>query len=326
MRSVIFKSFGAPAEVLELGERDRPEPAAGQVRIAMTMSPIHNHDLSIIRGVYGYKPTLPAVPGTEAVGVIDAVGEGVTRWKIGQRVTLANARGAWAEAFVVDQKLPMAIPDLLSDEAACQLVAMPLSALMLLEDQELTAGQWMIQNTANGAVGKTLATIAALRGINVVNLVRRDAGISKLEQHGIGNAVSTERTGWEDRVKVITGGAPILRAVDSIGGDVNGIMSTLADGGTLWSFGAMSGKALKIAPDNLLFKQTIVRGYWITKRLETTSATDMARMMGELIGMVEAGALKLTVEQAFDLSRVVDAVTASDTPGRGGKIVLINRP
>ena len=103
-------------------------------------------------------------------------------------------------------------------------------------------------------------------------------------------------------------------------------MSTLADGGTLWSFGAMSGKALKIAPDNLLFKQTIVRGYWITKRLETTSATDMARMMGELIGMVEAGALKLTVEQAFDLSRVVDAVTASDTPGRGGKIVLINRP
>ena len=326
MRSVIFKSFGVPAEVLQLGEMPRPEPAAGQVRIAMKMSPIHNHDLSIIRGVYGYKPTLPAVPGTEAVGVIDALGDGVTRWKIGQRVTLASSRGAWAESFVADQRVPMAIPDSISDEAACQLTAMPLSALMLLEDQQLTAGQWMIQNTANGAVGKTLARIAALRGINVVNLVRRDAGVAELEQQGIGNAVSTERSGWEDRVKAITGGAPILRAIDSIGGDVNGIMSTLADGGTLWSFGAMSGKPLKISPDNLLFKQTIVRGYWISKRLETTGVTDIARMMGELIGMVESGTIKLTVDRAFDLSEVVDAVKASDQPGRSGKIVLTNHP
>ena len=193
MRSVVIESFGRPSEVLSLAERPLPEPAAGQVRVRMRMSPIHNHDLAIIRGAYGYKPPLPAVPGTEAVGIVEALGAGVTQPALGQRIVVAGASATWAECFLANAAKLVPLPDGIPDETACQLIAMPLSAMLLLEDLQIGAGEWMVQNTANGAVGKTLAGLAKARGVNVVNLVRRDAGVQELAALGIGNAVSTDR-------------------------------------------------------------------------------------------------------------------------------------
>ncbi|MEJ8854775.1 zinc-binding dehydrogenase [Variovorax robiniae] len=323
MRSVILESFGNPQEVLTLGERPLPEPGPGQVRVRMSMSPIHNHDLAIVRGVYGYKPPLPATPGTEAVGTVDALGEGVTSPAKGQRVMMAGATATWAEYFLAPAAKLIPVPDALPDEAACQLIAMPLSAAMLLEDLQLKPGEWMVQNTANGAVGKTVAGLAKARGIHVVNLVRRDAGIAELEALGIANVVSTEQAGWQERVKSITGEAPILRAVDSIGGDAaNQIAGVMAVGGTLVSFGAMSGKPLVIGADNLIFKQATVKGFWGAKRSESTPPAELAKLIGELMKAVATGALKLPVEAAFDIADAAKAAGASDVPGRTGKIVL----
>jgi NADPH:quinone reductase-like Zn-dependent oxidoreductase len=323
MRAVTFESFGNPADALTLGERPLPEPGAAQARVRMRMSPIHNHDLAIIRGVYGYKPPLPAVPGTEAVGTVDALGEGVTHLKVGQRVMMAGASATWAECFLAPSAKLIPVPDAVPDSAACQLIAMPLSAMMLLEDLQLKAGDWMVQNTANGAVGKTVAMLAQARGINVVNLVRRDAGVAELQALGITHVVSTEQPGWEARVKDITAGAAILKAVDSIGGDAaNQIMGVCAAGVTLVSFGAMSGKPLSIGADNLIFKQATVKGFWGAKRTETTPPADLMRMIGELIRLAATGELKLPIDASFDLADAAKAAAASAVPGRAGKVVL----
>ncbi|HEX7916540.1 alcohol dehydrogenase catalytic domain-containing protein, partial [Rudaea sp.] len=74
MRSAIHHQFGEPADVLVLGDSPMPEPGPGEVRIRMRLAPIHNHDLWTIRGQYGYKPSLPAIGGSEGFGVIDALG------------------------------------------------------------------------------------------------------------------------------------------------------------------------------------------------------------------------------------------------------------
>ncbi len=76
MRSAIHTRFGEPAEVLSLGDSPTPEPGPGEVRVKTLLAAIHHHDLWTIRGQYGYKPQLPAIGGSEAVGVIDALGEG----------------------------------------------------------------------------------------------------------------------------------------------------------------------------------------------------------------------------------------------------------
>ncbi|WP_155727728.1 alcohol dehydrogenase catalytic domain-containing protein, partial [Mycobacterium avium] len=77
-----------------------PEPGPGEVRVRTVLASIHNHDLWTIRGTYGFKPELPARSGTEAVGVVDAVGEGVTTLQPGQRVVTGGTFGVWAEYFV----------------------------------------------------------------------------------------------------------------------------------------------------------------------------------------------------------------------------------
>src|SRR3569833_4433713 len=98
MKSVVFYEFGSPGKVLRIEERPMPEPGPGQVRVRMLLSPIHNHDLMIVAGRYGYKPPLPHVPGTEALGIVDKLGEGVANLKVGQRVS-GGASVVWAVFF-----------------------------------------------------------------------------------------------------------------------------------------------------------------------------------------------------------------------------------
>ena len=321
MQAAIYERFGDPTEVLTVGERPKPEPGPGQIRVRMILSPIHNHDLWTIRGTYGHKPTLPASAGSEAVGIVDALGEGVSAPAIGQRVVAAGVEGAWADYFIASAGGAVPLPDTVDDETACQLIAMPLSSLMLLEDLQIGNGQWMIQNAANGAVGKIVAMLAKGRGIKVVGLVRRDAGIAELAALGIDNAISTEVPGWEDRVRALVGGEPILRAVDSVGGEEGGRLThLLADGGMLMSFGAMSNKPLVISSGDLIFRQISVKGFWGARRSASTDKAELGRLIGELVRLAASGELRLTIDERFGLADVAAAAAASARPGRSGKI------
>lgn len=323
MHSVVIERFGQPAEVVQAAERPLPQPGPGEALVRMRLSPIHNHDLAIVRGVYGYKPPLPAIPGTEAVGVVEALGEGVRGLAIGQRVATAGAQGTWASHFCCAAAKLVPVPDALPDEAACQLLAMPLSALMLLEDMKLRAGQWFAQNAANGAVGKALAALAAQRGIHSVNLVRRDEAVGEMAEAGVAGAVSTAAADWKAQVKALTGGAPIVRAIDSIGGEAaQQLLGLLADNGELIIFGSLSFQPLALSGGDLIFKQAVVKGYWASKRSAATPPEDMARMIGELARAVLGGQLKLPVGGVFGLDQAAAAMAAAEQPGRAGKVLL----
>lgn len=323
MRSAIHTVFGEPADVLRLGESPVPQPGPGEVRIKTLLSPIHNHDLWTVRGQYGYKPTLPAIGGSEAVGWIDALGEGVQGVALGQRITVAGVHGSWAEYFTAPAALLVPLPAAIADEAAAQLIAMPLSALMLLEFLEVKSGDWIIQNTANGAVGKTLAMLAATRGVHTVNLVRRDAGVVELAALGIDHAVSTEQPGWQEKVRALIGGASLRAAVDSIGGKASGeLLALLGEEGLLVSFGSMAGEPMQIASGDLIFKQARVKGFWGSKVSAALSGDDKRRLIGELLGLVASGKLQLPVQAIYDLADVSQAAAASLQPGRKGKVLL----
>src|SRR3546814_13533999 len=145
MRSAIHHQFGDPTNVLVPGDSPLPEPAPGEVRIRMQLAPIHNHDLLTVRGQYGYKPALPAIGGSEGLGVVDALGAGVEGLSVGQRVAAASGRGTWAEYFVAPAAMVVPMPDAIADETASQLNPMPLSALLLLEFLPLGGGPGTVQ-------------------------------------------------------------------------------------------------------------------------------------------------------------------------------------
>lgn len=323
MRAIVHSAFGDPAEVLHVEDAPLPEPGAGQVRVRTLLSPIHNHDLWTVRGTYGFKPELPARAGTEAVGVVDAVGEGVENLSVGQRVATGGTFGVWAEYFIGHAAAMIPVPDAMDDVTASQLVSMPFSALSLIEFLELERGDWLVQNAANGAVGRLVAQLAVARGLNVLGLVRRDAGVSELEGLGIGNVVSTEGENWRERVADITGGAPIVAGVDSVGGAASGeVLSLLAENGTLVAFGAMASPIMEIASGDVIFKQATVKGFWGSKVSSSMAPARRGELLRELVTRIGEGVLTLPASHTFSFDEISDAARANFEPGRIGKVLL----
>lgn len=322
MKSVVFDAYGSPGKVLRVEDVPLPEPGKGQVRVKLVLSPIHNHDLMIVTGHYGVKPPLPHHPGTEALGIVDKLGEGVSNVAVGDRVT-GGAGGAWSEFYLTHAAGLVVVPASIDDATACQLTAMPMSAVRLLADLEVKAGDWIAQNAANGAVGKMLAKLAAEKGINVLNIVRREDAVAELAAEGIGHVVSSEHADWQDRARAVTGGAPVLRAVDSIGGKASDeLMDLVAEGGRLVSFGALSGRPIQVTAENLLFKQTTISAFWGAKPELKMTPAELGAARMDLVRRAAEGSLKLPVAEVFGLDHAAEAAEASNTKGRQGKIAL----
>ena len=323
MRAIVHESFGDPAEVLTLQEVPAPEPGPREVRVRLLASPIHNHDLWTVRGSYGYKPELPARAGTEAVGVVDALGEEVTGLEVGQRVVTGGTFGVWAELFVAKASALLPVPDGLADDTAAQLVSMPFSAISLLDTLDLQPGDWLVQNAANGAVGRLVAQLARARGVKVLGLVRRSAGVDELATLGIGDVVATDADDWRHRAAEITGGAPVRVAVDSVGGTATGdLVSVLGEEGTLVVFGAMASPTMQIPSGEVIFKHVTIKGFWGSKVSAEMPADKRSALMRELYERVGDGSLTLPVEAVYPLGQISEAARANGAPGRVGKIVL----
>lgn len=323
MRALMHNKFGDPSEVLTIENIPAADPGAGEVRVRMLLSPIHNHDLWTIRGTYGFKPELPARAGTEAVGVIDSLGDGVTGLEVGQRVATGGTFGVWAEYFIAKAQALIPLTDDVSDEVGAQLVSMPFSAISLLDSLNLSEGDWFVQNAANGTVGRLLAQLARARGINVIGLVRRSAGIDELAAQGITNIVATDTDDWAAQVRAIAGDAPLVVGVDSVGGRASGeVLSLLAENATLIVFGAMQSPVMEIGSGDIIFKQATVRGFWGSKVSTSMPAQKRGALLGELVGYVSKGVLTLPVEATYSFEDARTAAKANFIPGRTGKIML----
>ncbi|MFT0696372.1 zinc-binding dehydrogenase [Acinetobacter bereziniae] len=323
MQSIIHRNFGEPVDVLESAEMPKPEPKAGEVRIKMILSPIHNHDVWTVRGNYGYKPTLPAIGGSEGVGVIDALGEGVEQLSLGQRVAVAAVHGSWAEYFIAPAHGVVPLVDTIDDETAAQLIGMPISALMLLDFIDLQKDHWLIQNTANGAVGKTVAMIAQARGQKVIHLVRRSEAIAEMNALGIENVVATDQTDWKQQVKAIHADQPLMAGVDSIGGKASGeMLALLSENSVLVSFGSMTGELMQISSGDLIFKQAVVKGFWASVVNKQLSKERKKALIVELLTLAAQKKLVLPVEGIFSFDQIKQAASKATQGARQGKVLL----
>ncbi|MHA7984791.1 zinc-binding dehydrogenase [Rathayibacter sp. CAU 1779] len=323
MRAIVHHEFGDPAEVLDVEQQPLPEPGPRELRLRVVLSPIHNHDLWTIKGTYGYKPELPARAGTEAVGIVDAIGSEIQGLEVGQRVATGGTFGSWAEYVIAKPGAVVPVPEGIPDEVAAQLIAMPFSAVSLVDFLEVGPGDVIVQNTANGVVGRLVAQIAASRGIRVIGVVRREEDVAELAAYGIPDVVATASDDWRDRVLELAGDRPISAAVDSVGGSASGdLLHLLGEGGTLVSFGAMASDRMELSSGDVIFKQTTVKGFWGSKVSAAMPADTRRALFGELFRLIRSGQLRLPVEGTFALSDVRAAVGAATRPGRVGKVLL----
>jgi NADPH2:quinone reductase len=322
MRAITYTKFGKPNEVLELSDIAIPEPKDHEVRIKTILATIHNHDLVTISGKYGFKPTLPAQAGTEAVGIIDAIGNAVKHLQVGQRV-MATTTGTWAEFFIVSAATVVPLPDGIDDASAAQLLAMPMSALLLLEQAQIQSGQWVIQNGANGAVGKLIEQISPIQDFNVINLVRRESSIDELKKLGAKYVVATDAPDWKKTVKALIADQALIVGIDAVGGESSqDLLSLLAENGKLISYGAMSGQSMQLSSSLIIFKNISITGFWGGKIFSALSAPEQMRVVSTIVQYVAKGQLTLQTEEIFKFEQIKDAVNANYRINRKGKILL----
>ncbi|WP_410210174.1 zinc-binding dehydrogenase [Aquirhabdus sp.] len=322
MRAITYATFGKPSEVLEVSDIALPEPKGNEVRIKTLLATIHNHDLVTISGNYGFKPTLPAQAGTEAVGIIDAVGQDIKHLQVGQRV-VASTPGTWAEYFIAPAAIVVPIPDAIDDATAAQLLAMPMSALLLLEFANVQSGQWIIQNGANGAVGRLVEQISHIQGFNVINLVRSASSADALKQLGAKHVITTDAPDWKKSVKAAVGDHPIQVGIDSVGGTASqDVLSLLAENSQLITFGSMSGQPMQLHSSLIIFKNIVVKGFWGGKIFAALGTPEQKRVITTIIQWVAKGQLSLQTEEIFKFEQIKDAVNANYRANRTGKILL----
>ncbi len=314
--------FGPAVESLSIQDIATREPAAGEVLIEMLAAPINPADINVIEGKYGDLPDLPATIGNEGVGRVAGLGAGVTGLAAGQMV-LPMGFGTWTREMVVPAAGVVALPEGLDPFQAAMLTVNPATAWRILHDfVKLEPGDWIVQNAANSGVGRSAIQLARALGLKTLNVVRRPELIDELKAIGA-DVVVTEETELRKEVKALCGGKKPRLAFNAVGGaSALNVASSLAPGGTVVTFGAMSKQSLKIPNGLLIFQNISFRGFWLKRWREKAAPSALQETYAALAGHLKDGTLATPVHKVFALEQILEAVAEASLEMRGGKVLL----
>lgn len=325
---VEFSQMGDPAKVLEVKVEQPRALQTGEVRVKVLATPIHPSNLLQISGLYGIPPALPSTPGSEGVGQVIETASDVTELTVGQRVLLVGG-GTWREQVIAPTASFIPLPDLgtPSSEMIEQLsmtAINPLSALLLLTSfVDLKDGDWLVHSAANSAVGGYIIQLAKQRGIKTVNIVRREGLAEDLLSKG-GDVVLIDGPDLVSRIADAIDNASIGLGIDAVGGKTfTRLAQSLDAGGTMVSYGVMSGKPVTLNPAMMIFNDIRIRGFWLSNWFETAPASEKQAAFGQIIPLVASGALSANVDSRFTVSEIKQAVERAAQSGRNGKVLIV---
>jgi NADPH:quinone reductase-like Zn-dependent oxidoreductase len=312
-----------PQDVIHAVPFDAPAPGAGQALVEVLAAPINPSDVLTLTGEYGMLPPLPAIGGNEGVGRISAAGEGV-KLPVGTVVLLPVGIGTWTTHLVVEAaKLVPLPPGADPQQLSMMTVNPPTAALMLSEFVPLAAGDWVIQNVANSAVGGYLIQLAKIRGYRTVNIVRREGAADAVRALG-GDVVLVDGEELRKRVRAATGEAPIKLGIDAVGGDATErLASCLAEGGTIVNYGAMSGEPCHVSPRSCIFNDVTLKGFWLARWFRRATKEQQMKLFGELAQLIAQGKLFARVQKTYRVDQIREAVAAAHAGERDGKILVV---
>jgi NADPH:quinone reductase-like Zn-dependent oxidoreductase len=324
MKAIQIEAFGNPAEVMKLVDvPDVGAPAENEVVIALEASPINFSDLLMISGRYGYRPKLPAVMGSEGVGRVVAAGGGVKHLKEGNRTLVPYPSPAWAERIKADARLlrPLVSGDV--NQLAMLSINPATAYLMLTQFMKLPPGSWVIHNSANSGVGRSLIAIAKSLGLKTVNVVRREEVVAEIKAIG-GDVVLVDGPDLNKRVPAETGKAPISLAIDGVGDTATAnLLGCLAEGGAHIFYSSISGKPFSATGSQLIFRNLSIRGFWLPNWFKTATADQITAMYDHLTPLVASGAIAAPVAGTFRFDQYSEAVAVASR--NRGKALLIPR-
>jgi NADPH2:quinone reductase len=323
MRAVRFAQTGGP-EVLEVQEVERPEPGPGQILIRNEAVGVNFIDTYHRTGLYPV-PQLPSPIGQEGAGVVEAVGEGVTRFRVGDRTAYAmGSLGAYAEYKTASAQRAVRVPAGVDTRTAAAVLLKGMTAEFLLRRAyQVAAGQTVLIHAAAGGVGQLLTQWAKALGATVIATVGSEAKAERAHALGADHVILYRQQDVAAEVKRITGGAGVPVAYDSVGKDTfEGTLASLARRGMFISFGNASGppppvEARRLATGGSLYFTRPGLADYIT----TTEELDASA--AAVFAMISSGELNVEVGQTFPLAEARQAHEELESRRTIGATLLI---
>lgn len=322
MRAVVCEELGPP-EALRVKEVPTPEPKAGEVRVRVHAAALNFPDVLIIQGTYQFKPPLPFIPGCEAAGIVDAVGEGVTTPRVGDRVIAMVSNGAFAEHVIATPAQIVPMPESADFRSAAAFgLAYGTSHHALKQRAQLKPGETLLVLGAAGGVGLTAVELGKVMGARVIAAASSDDKLELCKQYGADEVINYSTEDLREGIKRATGGKGPDVIYDPIGDKyAEPAFRSIGWNGRYLVIGFAAGEIPKLPLNLALIKgASIVGVFWgMFTGVEPKVHADNMR---ELLTWYAEGKLKPHVSEHFSLDDGPKAIRWMMDRKAKGKVVL----
>jgi NADPH2:quinone reductase len=322
MRAVLCSAFTGP-EDLRIGEIEAPKPASDEILIDVHAASVSFMDQLLVSGRYQMRPSTPFVPGTEAAGIVIAVGGKVTRFRPGDRVACGSWTGGYAERMIAKEWKSVRLPVGVAFETAATVWHNYGTAYYaLVEGARAQPGETVFVTGAAGGVGLAAVDLGRHFGLRVVAGVGSDDKAALLRGYGARDVINYRSEDLRERIKAITGGEGVDICFDNVGGTIFEQMARLMKwGGRLMPIGFTSGQIPSVPMNLPLLKNYsivgVFAGAWAEKFPEQA-----ARMNDTLAQLLAEGKIRPHIDRVLPLEQVKEAMRAMANRTVQGRIVL----
>ncbi|MEQ1354438.1 MAG: NADPH:quinone reductase [Candidatus Acidiferrum sp.] len=319
MRAIRVAQFGEP-EVLKLEEVPTPTPAAGQVLVHVRAAGVNPYDTYMRAGTYPIKPPLPYTPGSDAAGVIESVGPGVTKVKAGDRVyTAQTVTGAYAEYALALENQVQPLPEQISfAQGAGVWVPYGTAYHALFHSAQARAGETVLIHGCSGGVGTAALQMARAMGLEIYGTAGSDAGLELIKREGADHVFNHTKPGYEDEILKATGGKGLDIILEMLANvNLPKDLKLLATSGRVIVIGNRGETTINAR--ELMTRRASIRAFtlWLITEQETKE------IHAGLGAGLSNGTLLPVVGKEIPLAEAARAHKEILAPGSAGKIVLI---
>lgn len=323
MRAALVKQFGPPSSLV-IDEIPDPTPGPGELVIKVATVSVNFPDILVVEGTYQNLPPRPFSPGKEAAGRVIAIGEGVQRISVGQRVLALVEYGGYAEKLGVAEDLVMELPDSISfeDTAASGLV-FSTAHFGLLRRGQLQPGETVLITGAGGGVGSAGVQLAKAYGARVIALAHDEAKGELARQQGADVVLTSTPETLRDDLLAATDGNGVDVVLEMLGGDfLTQIIRATAWEGRIVIVGFASGGQNPIKPGHILVKHISIVGHQSSDYRDRNPAL-MRKTMAEVFELFASRNVNAALDTTFPLDKAGDALPYVKDGKVKGKVVLI---
>jgi putative PIG3 family NAD(P)H quinone oxidoreductase len=323
MKSILIREAGGP-EVLTLSDLPVPTPRAGEVLIKVAAAGVNRPDVLQRMGVYPPPAGASNIPGLEVSGEIAATGEGVTLWRVGDRVTALTAGGGYAEFALANEGSCMRIPKGLSmAEAACIPETFMTVWHNVFERGALKAGESFLVHGGSSGIGSTAIQLAAHFGARVFATAGSGAKCKFCEELGAERAINYKTERFPEAVKEATAGRGVDVILDMVGGDyTKENIGCAAEDGRIVQIAFLNGAKVQIDLAPLMMKRLVLTGSTLRPRKPDFKARLARELEQKVWPLLESGAVKIVLDKSYPLAEAAEAHRYMESSAHMGKIVL----